>query len=247
MQRTGSDENQHGVRTEVRGHVGVVTLCRPPVNALGLQTLERLAAVLSDPTNALPDARAIALIADGPHFSAGHDREEQRRITEPGYLEKAASHLRVVLECPLPLVAGVDGAAIGTGFILAACADVLVVAPDAQVQLPEVTLGMLGGAGHALRWLPPAVVRHLVLLGGVLPGTALHSVGVLSSAPGAARDRALEVAEELAGRDAQAVAAARGLLDSLIPDAADVHVREMRISADFARSPFAGGTGPRPT
>lgn len=211
------------------GGVGVVRLARPPVNAIDEALLASIAQVMEDPEPWLPGVRAIALLARGPHFSAGHERAEFGRIQEPGYLSAAADHLAGVLGCPLPVVAGVHGAAVGTGFILASCADVLIVAADAEVSLPEMHLGMLGGAGHAARWLPPAMVRHLVMTGERVSGRALHTVGVLAPRDReTAEMRALDVAAALARRPPSLLAGARAVLDGIGPDAIAVHRDEMR-------------------
>lgn len=233
-QAAPAGEARHGVHTQVRGELGIVSLRRPPVNALDLAALQRLGEVLGDPVTWLPGARAVALVADGPHFSAGHDSAEQQRIHEPNYLADAAMHLREVLEAPLPVVAGVHGAAIGTGLILAACADVFVVAHEATLQLPEVPMGMLGGAGHLLRWLPPATVRHMVLLGAPMRGAELHVLGLVPPPEGrSATDHAIALASELAGRDGRASIAARDLLDDLMVDAGHVHGHEMARTIDI--------------
>lgn len=213
----------------VVGPVGVIALDRPPVNALDAGMLARLADVFGQPARWFPEARSLALVTFGKHFSAGHDRTERAAVTDPGYLAEAADHLAQVLACPLPVVAGVDGAAIGTGFILACCADLLVVAPDASISLPEVTLGMLGGAGHAARWLPPALVRRMVLTGETVAGSELHGVGLQAPEPGQrASDRAVTVAAGLAVHDPRVLRAAREVVDGLSLDAATIHRDEMR-------------------
>lgn len=233
-QERTSGQAPHGVDVVAHGEVGIVRLRRGPVNALDLAALQRLGEVVGDPATSLPGARAIALVADGPHFSAGHDTAERDRVGEPGYLGTAAQHLRRVLECPLPVVAGVQGSAIGTGLILAACADVMVVEGDARLQLPEVPLGMLGGAGHLLRWLPPATVRHMVLLGTPVLGSQLHPLGLLAPPAGtSAAEHAIELATELAARDDGATVEARDLLDEILGDAASIHELEMDRTAEL--------------
>lgn len=222
-----------GIHIEPRGEVGVVKLSRPPVNAIDANMLRSLAAVFQDPTAWFPRVKAIALVADGPNFSAGHDRSEHSLIGDPDYLALAAADLETVLNCPLPVVAGVHGVAVGTGFILSASTDILVVEPDAKIWLPELELGLLGGSGHASRWLPPAVVRRMVLLGETLLGVDLYRMGA-ALAPAenrSAAEEAINVASTLARRQPEIVNDAREVLKGLSPDAADIHREEMRRSA----------------
>lgn len=223
-----STEPGDGLRLGQQGPVGVVSLARPPVNAVTFDLLERLADILSRPERWFPEATALVLAGDGPHFSAGMDRAELA-ILDRDRLTRAAAALAAVLHRPLPLVAAVHGSAAGTGFILAACADLLVIDPQAKVWLPEVEIGMLGGAGHARRWLPMPLVRRMTLHGDEIPGTTLHQHGALRPPDeSTALETGLEAARRLAGRDPSLLTQAREVLAGLESDAAATHHQEMQ-------------------
>lgn len=234
---TGAVEGLH--LSQVDG-VGIIRLSRPPVNALTFDLLAELAEVVSRPDVWFSSPSALSLTADGPDFSAGMDREELEHLTRDA-LTQAAADLGAVLHRTLPMVAGVEGAAVGTGFILAACSDILVVAPDAEMRLPEVELGVLGGAGHARRWLPMGLVRRMVLTGEKISGRAMHEYGALPpDRDTGVAETALRIAQTLAARPAGAVASARTILSSLEPDAAATHRDEMeRTSAMQSTNPGA--------
>lgn len=179
MVAVGEEMPVDGVRLEPMGRVGTIHLARPPVNAFDERMLAALAAAVQRPTSWCPGARSLLLVADGPHFSAGHDRAEAELRHDPGFLARAVTWLGALAHAPLPLVTAVHGAAVGTGAIAAFTADLVVAEPDAQVALPEVGLGMLGGAGHAARWLPTAWVRRLVLTGASISGERLAALGAV--------------------------------------------------------------------
>lgn len=233
-----------GLRLEVTDGVGVVTLARPPVNAVDQRLLDALAECFARPWAHLPGARALVLLGEGAHFCAGHDRAEAELRSDEGFLMRAVEALAAVRDAPLPVVAGVQGGAVGTGLILAACADLLFVAPDAFVALPEVELGMLGGAGHAARWFPPAIVRRLVLLGERVSGEHLHAAGsALAPLPGASvQESARDAAHRLGSRSPAVVAAAREVLARSELDVVAIHREEMRrsLALDPITPPPAG-------
>ncbi len=227
-----TDSGPRHLRLETRGSVGLVFVSRPPVNAVNREMLESIAEVFSAPDEHFHSVHVIGLLSDQPHFCAGHDRDEAHLVGSPGYLEQAAHNIASIRRCPVPVVAGVTGAAAGTGFILAAAADMLVASPDARFWLPEVELGMLGGAGHAARVLPPAIVRRLVLTGQPIFGSELVEMGGALGAPDAASvaQTVIDLCEQIASRDPQVVRAARSILDSIGPDASELHMSEMTLS-----------------
>jgi len=215
-------------RLETEGSVGIVRLSRPPVNAVTFALLGELAEVIANPHHRFPKATALVLVADGPHFSAGMDRTELQAVNRQR-LNDAAEALAAILDGPLPLVAAVHGSAVGTGFILAACADILVIESNAEVWLPEVDLGMLGGAGHAARWLPGPLVRRMVLTGERVRGEVFHRQGAVDpSGESTVGETAMNIAQRLANKDVSVIRVARQVLAQVEIEAASIHRTEMK-------------------
>lgn len=120
-----------------------VTLSRPERrNALDRATLGAIDAAFRRPG----DARAVVLTGAGPSFCAGADVAELQAGGDAAELVHASLALHRALtsvrRCPVPVVAGVQGHALGAGCALAACADVVVATPDARFGLPEVRVGV---------------------------------------------------------------------------------------------------------
>jgi enoyl-CoA hydratase/carnithine racemase len=143
-----------------------VTMARPERrNAFDAALIAELTRAFAD----VGDARAVILAGDGPSFSAGADVEWMRSSVELTYEENVADalRLRAMLDaidlCPAPVVARVQGHALGGGCGLVACADIAIASPDALFAFSEVKLGIVPavispfalariGPGHARRW-----------------------------------------------------------------------------------------------
>jgi enoyl-CoA hydratase/carnithine racemase len=132
------------VSVDGESHVGVVELNRPPNNYLDIVLLRAIGDALAD-LDADPDCRAVVLAAGGKHFCAGRDFSRPRG---PG--DDSASIYREagrLLEVRVPIVAAVQGAAVGAGFGLAMCADFRLCAPRAYFTANFVNLGLHHGFG----------------------------------------------------------------------------------------------------
>jgi methylglutaconyl-CoA hydratase len=134
------------LRVERDGHVLRVTIARPEHrNAFDAALIAELHAAFAD----IGDARAVVLAGDGPSFCAGADVEWQRAAVDLSLEENAEDALRLhrMLEavdaCPAPVVARVQGFALGGGSGLVACADIAVAASDATFGFTEAKLGII--------------------------------------------------------------------------------------------------------
>jgi methylglutaconyl-CoA hydratase len=154
------------LRVERDGPLLRVTMARAEArNAFDAALIAELTDAFAD----VGDARAVVLAGDGPSFSAGADVEWMRSSVDLTFEENAADalRLRAMLDaidgCPAPVVARVQGHALGGGCGLVACADIAVAAPEAEFAFSEVKLGIVPavispfalakiGTGAARRW-----------------------------------------------------------------------------------------------
>lgn len=134
------------LRVDLDGGVLRVTMARPERrNAFDGALIDELAAAFAE----VGDARAVVLAGDGPSFSAGADVEWMRSSVDLTYEENVADALRLramleaIDDCPAPVVARVQGHALGGGCGLVACCDVVVAEPAAQFAFSEVKLGIV--------------------------------------------------------------------------------------------------------
>jgi 3-hydroxyacyl-CoA dehydrogenase len=133
------------------GEVAVLTLNSPPVNALSLTVREGLFEGFKQALAS--SARAILLICDGPTFIAGADISNLADMLKDPSIEDIQ---KLMDGADRPVVAAIHGTALGGGLEIALCANFRVAVPSAKLGLPEVSLGLLPGAGGTQR-LPRAL------------------------------------------------------------------------------------------
>lgn len=194
-----------------------LTLNRPAQkNALNTALLAAVADALGS-LAADPTIRAVLLTGAEGNFAAGADIGEIEHKTS---LEAAAdprkAHWAAIRAFPKPLVAAVDGFALGGGFELALMADLLVLGPTAKVGLPETNLGLIPGAGGGQRLMAlagRARAMRMVLTGELIDATTAYDWGIATHlTDGPAQAFAEPLTARLATRAPLALMAAKAAL-----------------------------------
>ena len=193
---------------EPEPHLWVVRFNRPEVlNALGTKTSQDMRTVFG-PLGFTPgDLRCIILTGTGDRaFSAGGDLKERHGMTDDAWrlqhaiIEEGAYAL---LNCAVPVIAAVNGIAMGGGLELALCCDFIYAASTARFALPEVTRGIIPGAGGTQN-LPRAVgerrAKEIILTGRPFTAVEAFQWGMVNRlcAPGRVVDEALETGRGIA-------------------------------------------------
>jgi enoyl-CoA hydratase len=200
------------------GDVTVVTLNRPDaLNALDTRLLEELERAFKT-----LDARAVVVAGAGTAFCAGADLKERSELSDEGWRAHHAVLRRAfqaVRESPAPTVAAVEGYAVAGGFELALACDLIVAASDAVLGLPEVTRGIVPGAGGT-QLLPNRLAKDLVLTGRGLdaPEAQRHGLVARLVEPGKALEAARQLARQIAANAPMAVRAAKRAIDGRQPE-----------------------------
>jgi 3-hydroxyacyl-CoA dehydrogenase len=166
------------VHLDREGRIGVIMIDNPPVNATSSGVREGLLAAVRE-VDADPALSAAVLIGMGGTFVAGADiREFGRPLADPQMPEVIAA----IVESHKPFVAALHGAALGGGFELALACDARIAAPGTVVGLPEVTLGMIPGAGgtqHVPRLVGVAIAIEIVCSGRRIPVEDALKLGLI--------------------------------------------------------------------
>ena len=204
------------------GRVATVTLARPSrSNAMDEEMTAALAAALHDASQR-EDVAAIVLTGAGDAFSAGGDfatiREMQAdRVMRERILGAHRDLFWAMLHLPVPIVAAVQGPAVGAGCTIALLCDLTVMADEAFFSDPRVSLGILDGAGGLILWpllTSLAAAREHLLLGDRVSAAEAHRLGLVNRVVPRA-DVAAEagrLADRLAALPTHSVLAARQLL-----------------------------------
>lgn len=195
----------------------LLTLNRPAVrNALNTAVLAGLATQL-DALAQDPSCRAVVLTGAGGHFAAGADIGEiEAKTGAEGAADPRKGYWAGIRAFPRPLIAAVDGFALGGGFELALMADVIVAGGSARFGLPETSLGLIPGAGGGQRLLSlagRARAARMVLTGEIIDAAAAEAWGIAAyRVEGPALPEAEALAAKLAARAPLALAAAKRAL-----------------------------------
>jgi enoyl-CoA hydratase len=210
----GLDDLQR-FRVEAVDHVATVTIAAPPVNAQDRLFREECVRIF-DVLGAATDIRSIVLAGEGRAFSAGADLSERSAIlAEPGGYARHNRLVRAafdcIIECPKPVIAAVNGAAIGAGCVLALLCDILIVAEEAFLSMTEVDYGLAGGVRHVLRSFSPSDARLMIYTAKRITGPELYRMNVASACVPKAQvlDDALGIARTIAQKVPLAVVAAK--------------------------------------
>jgi enoyl-CoA hydratase len=206
---------------EAAEHVAVLALDRPDAhNALSTTLCEAVQAALAEIV-ADPAVRAVVLEGRGPSFCAGADLKE-RRGKPPAFLRRhnrlIAGVANALAALPQPVVAAVHGNALGGGAEIALACDFRVVGEGAQIGFPEVTLGIIPGAGgtqRLARLAGPAVTKDLILTGRRIDGAQAGRLGLATEVVPDPQvgDAARALARRIAANAPLAVAAAKQAID----------------------------------
>lgn len=205
------------------GAVGILEIDRPrAMNAL-------TGALIRDLRNAVigaaqdPAVRVAVITGAGTRaFSAGADLDELDGLDEPAALEVMRAGQRAFREietAPIPVIAAVNGIALGGGFELILSCTFAVASESATFGLPESRLGLIPGYGGTQRLTPllgPASAAYLMLTGERLSAQRAYELGLTPLAPLAPEElmpKAMDLARTVAGSGPAAVRSILGLLD----------------------------------
>ena len=173
--------NTQATLYEVRDGAAWITLNRPENrNALSAVLVDELYAHLQA-AQADPAARCIVLTGNGPAFCAGADLKNPPGSSTEGKTSVGLPEvLGAMLDSPKPVIAAVNGAAIGAGCVLALCCDIVLVAEDAFLSMTEVDVGLAGGVRHVLRHFGQSDARLMIYTARRITGPELLRMNVAS-------------------------------------------------------------------
>jgi enoyl-CoA hydratase len=167
---------------ELHAGIATVTMRRPPVNAVDLPMYRELRNLFVDIDQVGPGVRAVVLTGDGKHFCAGNDLDDFATMDSNNVRERMF-HVReaffAIQECVVPVVGAVAGAALGTGMAIAASCDFVVASDDSTFGLPELSVGVHGGARHLGRLVAQPIVRWMFFTGQRLSGREMQALGAV--------------------------------------------------------------------
>ncbi|MEV0125996.1 enoyl-CoA hydratase-related protein [Streptomyces sp. NPDC050703] len=192
---------------EVAEGVGTIRLDRPPMNALDIATQDRLKELAAEATRR-DDVRAVVIHGGEKVFAAGADIKEMQDMDHAAMIARSGAlqeSFTAVARIPKPVVAAVNGYALGGGCELALCADFRIAADNAKLGQPEILLGLIPGAGgtqRLARLVGPSRAKDLIFTGRQVKAAEALAIGLV--------DRVVPAAEVYEQAHAWAARLARG-------------------------------------
>ena len=209
------------LKVEMKGPVAIVTLNRPPVNALSHEMLKEIKRAFHE-LKANKDAKAVVLTGEGKAFVAGADIAEMKDMDALKAREWGAFGQSVffhVEKLPQPVIAAVNGFALGGGCELAMACDIIIASEKAKFGQPEVNLGVMPGFGGTQR-LPRLVgrgkARELIFTGDMVDASEAHRIGLVNRVvkPEELMAEAIKLAELIGSKGQIAVRLAKKAINS---------------------------------
>jgi enoyl-CoA hydratase/carnithine racemase len=212
-------ENPH-TRWRLDGPIGVIVLDNPPMNVLSDDNRRGIREALAEFRDA--GARAVVLTGAGDRaFCGGADLKEEEELTADTvgrFLQRGDETFRALREYERPIVAAINGWAMGGGLVLALWCDVRVGSTRAKLGAVGVKVGLMASNVQLSRLFFEGHARDMLLTGRTVEAQEAHRLGLLSSvvAPEALMDEAMGWARDIAARPPDEVAALKRAVNTAL-------------------------------
>lgn len=202
------------ITLEVSEYIAVIRLDKPPVNALDRATRRRLIEIF-DEVSERSDVRVAILTGTGKFFCSGADLKDR---PDPEKTGDFLDHNRwtretgnAIRECAKPVIAAVNGPALGAGFGLMASCDIFLASEDATFAMPEINVGLAGGVSMLRTMVGRSFTRRMFFTGMKVPASELYRRGVIDEVvpADALMPLAMQIAQEIASKAPLAIAYAK--------------------------------------
>jgi enoyl-CoA hydratase len=203
---------------EIRENIATITFNRPEVlNALNEEALKEFSNAL-DEIHANQDIRVLILTGAGEKsFIAGADIKLFLNFTPlkaKSFCERGRSLMNKLQDLPIPVIAAVNGFALGGGCEVAMACDFIYASENAMFGLPEITLGIIpgfGGTQRLPRFVGESMAKELIFTGKMIPASEAKSIGLANKvcSQEVLMDETIETAKTIASRGKVSVRAAK--------------------------------------
>ena len=212
------------VRLETDNAVATIQLCRPPLNPLDTAMRDGLIAVIRTLADD-PDLRVCVVHGGAENFAAGADIKALAAMGYEdivGWNERLHHAFTALSRLPIPVIAAINGYALGGGLELALAADIRIGSSTCKVGLPEVKLGIVPGSGGTQRLtqiVGRSTAKLLMMTGRQVPADEALQLGILDEVVENAQTlkRAHELAGSLAAAPRHAIRAVKECVDAALP------------------------------
>ncbi len=218
------------VKVDVVDGVATMTLNRPPLNPLNAE-LSLQIGLCADELSMDDEVRAVVLTGGEEHFAAGADIKmmvEMNAVVVTKFVGKLQESFTKVENIPKPVIAAINGFALGGGCELAICADWRYAHEDAKIGQPEILLGIIPGAGGTQR-LPrligPAMAKEMIYSGRFYSAQQCYEMGLVQKVV-SGEESVIAYAQKIADRYAKGAAVALAMAKKSINKGVECSIEE---------------------
>ena len=231
-------------RFEVIDNIGIMTLCRPPVNAVNEQIKLDMIELFESVNDGRIDVHAIILCSDQKGFCGGADTKEWYG-PDMGVRERSTPLINrmqnAIYRCNVPVIAAVNTFAIGMGFGIVSLCDVILCDKDAWFMFPEINVGSVGAPTWLTRIMPEKMARYYLMTGEKIPAEEMYRLGCVLKVveKEALMDEAMAVARKLTAKYPPALWAVKTIMNQCeceVQDAISITTR----TRDFGNKTILG-------
>ncbi|MBX3571217.1 MAG: enoyl-CoA hydratase/isomerase family protein [Mesorhizobium sp.] len=209
------------IKVDIADKVAVVTLDNPPVNAYSKEFAEELIEVF-DELNDTPEVRCIVVTGRGKIFSAGADIKNRQAVGDIKgetyrHLRRTREVSNCIMECGKAVIAAVNGPALGAGMGPVVAADIILASDNAVFGLPEIDIGLMGGARHTMSLFPKSLARRMILTGYRVPAAEAYRRGIIEACVPLEdlMDEAMKIARTIASKSPKALSLAKRAINTV--------------------------------
>ncbi|MDD4859525.1 MAG: enoyl-CoA hydratase-related protein [Dehalococcoidales bacterium] len=227
------------IKVEVKDFIATMTLERPPVNALDMGALKEIAAVFQE-VGKRDDVRVAIFTATGKCFCAGRDIRAASAESPEERMAAVKAMFSSVYHCEVPVIAAVNGAAMGAGFTIASLCDFIIGADTANFAKPEIDAGVNPGTAINHRGFNEYQTRRMCFLGERFSSQEMYRLGMLYSVVPLAElmPAAQKLAQVLAAKSPMIMRQVKKSANEVegIPDFEQAMERELQVTVQLSKT-----------
>jgi enoyl-CoA hydratase len=209
------------IKVDVANHIALVKMDNAPVNAYSRDFSEELIETF-DELNDTPEVRCIVITGREKIFSAGADIKNRQAVGDIKgeiyrHMRRAREVTNAIMEQNRPVIAAVNGPALGAGMGPIIAADIIVASENAVFGLPEIDIGLMGGVSHITTIFPKSLARRMVLTGYRVPAAEAYRRGVIEACVPleSLMEEAMKLARNIAAKSPKALSLAKRAINTV--------------------------------
>ena len=231
-------------RFEVVDNIGILTLCRPPVNAVNEEMKLDIIELLESLNDGRIDVYALIIRSElEKGFCGGSDTKEWYVPEKAANVAPLIDRMQeAIFKCNVPIISAVNGWCIGLGFAMVSLTDVIIAEEGSWFMFPEVNVGTVGGPMWLTRIMQEKAARYYLMTGEKIPAEEMYRLGIVLKVTekGQLMEEAMNVARKLAAKYPPTLWAIKTIINKTELEVQDV-IEVTRTMRKYGNTTLLGG------